>query len=159
VFRIPAVPLPFDPEDRLMSIRDNGFRRRHGLPEDAFLLLYAGRVAYEKNIEFLMSMFRQVRKAIQRAMLLVAGEGPALAGLRERAKRMGLERHIRFVGHLDRNTELLECYQASEAFVFASPTETQGLVLLEAMASACRSRWASATRSSGASTCRYPRRP
>jgi 1,2-diacylglycerol 3-alpha-glucosyltransferase len=41
---------------------------------------------------------------------------------------------VRFVGYLDRNTELLDCYAAADVFVFASRTETQGLVLLEAMA-------------------------
>jgi 1,2-diacylglycerol 3-alpha-glucosyltransferase len=41
---------------------------------------------------------------------------------------------VRFVGYLDRNTELLDCYAAADVFAFASRTETQGLVLLEAMA-------------------------
>jgi len=41
---------------------------------------------------------------------------------------------VRFVGYLDRNQALLDCYAAADAFVFASRTETQGLVLLEAMA-------------------------
>ena len=39
-----------------------------------------------------------------------------------------------FVGYLDRDTALLDCYRAADVFVFASRTETQGLVLLEAMA-------------------------
>ncbi len=47
---------------------------------------------------------------------------------------MGIAEHIRFVGYLDRNTTLLDCYAAANVFVFASRTETQGLVLLEAMA-------------------------
>ena len=41
---------------------------------------------------------------------------------------------MRFIGYLERNTELPDCYAAGDAFVFASRTETQGLVLLEAMA-------------------------
>ena len=41
---------------------------------------------------------------------------------------------VRFIGYLDRATELPDCYAAGNAFVFASRTETQGLVLLEAMA-------------------------
>jgi glycosyltransferase involved in cell wall biosynthesis len=41
---------------------------------------------------------------------------------------------VRFIGYLDRDTTLLDCYAAGNAFVFASRTETQGLVLLEAMA-------------------------
>jgi 1,2-diacylglycerol 3-alpha-glucosyltransferase len=45
-----------------------------------------------------------------------------------------LERDVHFAGYLDRNTALLDCYAAANVFVFASRTETQGLVLLEAMA-------------------------
>jgi glycosyltransferase involved in cell wall biosynthesis len=41
---------------------------------------------------------------------------------------------VRFVGYLDRDAELLDCYRSADVFVFASRTETQGLVLLEAMA-------------------------
>jgi len=50
------------------------------------------------------------------------------------ARELGLESHVRFIGYLDRRTELPDCYAAANAFVFASRTETQGLVLLEAMA-------------------------
>jgi glycosyltransferase involved in cell wall biosynthesis len=45
-----------------------------------------------------------------------------------------VEHAVRFIGYLDRATELPDCYAAGDAFVFASRTETQGLVLLEAMA-------------------------
>ena len=48
--------------------------------------------------------------------------------------RLGLAAHVYFVGYLDRDSELLDCYAAADVFVFASRTETQGLVLLEAMA-------------------------
>ena len=45
-----------------------------------------------------------------------------------------LEAHVVFLGNLDRRTTLLDCYRGADAFLFASPTETQGLVLIEAMA-------------------------
>ena len=48
--------------------------------------------------------------------------------------RSGLEKDVHFAGYLDRNIGLLDCYAAANVFVFASRTETQGLVLLEAMA-------------------------
>jgi 1,2-diacylglycerol 3-alpha-glucosyltransferase len=59
---------------------------------------------------------------------------PAEASLRRETARLGLEGGVHFVGYLDRKGELLDCYAAADAFVFASRTETQGLVLLEAMA-------------------------
>ena len=64
----------------------------------------------------------------------MAGEGPALPALREEARRLGLSEQVNFVGYLDRRNGLRDCYHAADAFVFASRTETQGLVLLEAMA-------------------------
>jgi glycosyltransferase involved in cell wall biosynthesis len=75
-----------------------------------------------------------VRRGIGDALLVVCGEGPALAPLTRLARELGLASAVRFVGYLDRATALLDCYCAADAFVFASRTETQGLVLLEAMA-------------------------
>jgi glycosyltransferase involved in cell wall biosynthesis len=97
-------------------------------------MLYIGRVAHEKNIEFLMRIFAQVRTSVPNALFVIAGEGPARESLRELAARLGVAQDVRFVGYLDRDTELLDCYAAADVFVFASRTETQGLVLLEAMA-------------------------
>ncbi len=65
---------------------------------------------------------------------MIAGEGPALPHLRALVERLGLTDNICFVGYLARDSELLDCYRAGDVFVFASRTETQGLVLLEAMA-------------------------
>jgi glycosyltransferase involved in cell wall biosynthesis len=67
-------------------------------------------------------------------LLVIAGDGPALGELRQRARALGLEQHVRFIGYLDRHAELADCYAAADVFAFASKTETQGLVLLEAMA-------------------------
>jgi glycosyltransferase involved in cell wall biosynthesis len=110
------------------------FRAAHELPADRPLMLYIGRVAHEKNIEFLMRIFAQVRTSVPNALFVIAGEGPARESLRELAARLGVAQDVRFVGYLDRDTELLDCYAAADVFVFASRTETQGLVLLEAMA-------------------------
>lgn len=79
-------------------------------------------------------MLLRVRTRIPDVLLIVAGEGPALPGLRRRGRRLGLERHLQFVGYLDRQGPLLDCYKSADLFVFASRTETQGLVLLEALA-------------------------
>src|SRR5216684_8897500 len=47
---------------------------------------------------------------------------------------LGLDATVRFLGYFDRGGELQDCYSAADVFVFSSLTETQGLVLLEAMA-------------------------
>jgi glycosyltransferase involved in cell wall biosynthesis len=117
-------------------VRGDGakFRRQFDLPVDRPLLLYVGRVAYEKNIDFLLRMFVKLRAHRPDALFVIAGEGPAREHLVKLARELGIEDHVRFIGYLDRNTDLPNCYAAGDAFVFASRTETQGLVLLEAMA-------------------------
>jgi len=122
------------PADRFRQGDGARFRAEAGLPADRPLLTYIGRVAHEKNIEFLLRVLAEVRKAVPDAMLVIAGEGPARDSLRLSVQRMGLEREVHFVGYLDRHGALLDCYAAANVFVFASRTETQGLVLLEAMA-------------------------
>jgi 1,2-diacylglycerol 3-alpha-glucosyltransferase len=113
------------------------FRQQQGLPGRRPLVLYLGRVAYEKNIGFLINSFVEIRRARPDALLVIAGEGPASAALATQAQHCGLERDVAFVGYLDRGQELADCYAAAAVFVFASRTETQGLVLLEAMAQGC----------------------
>ncbi|HEU4592575.1 MAG TPA: glycosyltransferase [Steroidobacteraceae bacterium] len=110
------------------------FRERFGLPADRPLLLYVGRVAHEKNIDFLLRMFARLRQQRPDAQFVIAGEGPAREHLVRLARDLAIAEHVRFIGYLDRATELPDCYAAGDAFVFASRTETQGLVLLEAMA-------------------------
>jgi 1,2-diacylglycerol 3-alpha-glucosyltransferase len=110
------------------------FRKQFGLPPDRPLLLYVGRVAFEKNIDFLLRMFLKLRARRPDAVFVIAGEGPALPHLTRLARELGIHAEVRFIGYLDRRTDLPNCYAAGDAFVFASRTETQGLVLLEAMA-------------------------
>jgi glycosyltransferase involved in cell wall biosynthesis len=122
------------PADSYVRGDGSRFRQRYSLPADRPLLLYVGRVAYEKNIDFLLRMFVQLRAGRPDAMFVIAGEGPARESLMKLARSLGVEGEVRFIGYLDRATELPDCYAAGDAFVFASRTETQGLVLLEAMA-------------------------
>ncbi len=110
------------------------FREKFGIPLDRPMLLYVGRVAFEKNIDFLLRMAKDLVEHRPDALLVVTGEGPAEASLHKLVKTLGLEQNVKFIGYLDRNTELNACYQAADVFVFASKSETQGLVLLEAMA-------------------------
>ncbi|MEW6692178.1 MAG: glycosyltransferase [Pseudomonadota bacterium] len=105
-----------------------------GLTADQPMLLYVGRLAFEKNIEFLLEMFTHVLAQRPDARLVLAGEGPAETHLRRQVGQLGLQERVRFVGYLPRDGALQALYRAADAFVFASTTETQGLVLIEAMA-------------------------
>jgi glycosyltransferase involved in cell wall biosynthesis len=122
------------PVDRLSGGDGRRFRAQHDLTPEDRVMLFVGRVAHEKNIGFLLHAFRQAAERSAGLRLVIAGEGPALPGLRELADRLGVAARTRFVGYLDRDGALQDCYRAADAFVFASRTETQGLVLLEALA-------------------------
>jgi len=122
------------PADRFKPGDGARFRAQQGLPPDRPLLVYVGRVAHEKNIDFLVRMFPAVLRDMPAAILVIAGEGPARESLEQQVRESGLGQSVHFVGYLDRDTSLLDCYAAADVFVFASRTETQGLVLLEAMA-------------------------
>jgi glycosyltransferase involved in cell wall biosynthesis len=110
------------------------FRRAHGIPAERPVLVHVGRVAFEKNIDFLLRMMPRVLARHPDTLLLIAGEGPALAHLQNLVRQLQIDNSVKFVGYLDRANALLNCFLAGDIFVFASHTETQGLVLLEAMA-------------------------
>jgi glycosyltransferase involved in cell wall biosynthesis len=110
------------------------FRARHGIAPERPVMAYVGRVAFEKNLDFLLRVTAQARRELPDLLFVIAGEGPAHARLERAVAKRGLAGNVRFVGYLERKTELPACYCAADVFVFASKTETQGLVLLEAMA-------------------------
>jgi 1,2-diacylglycerol 3-alpha-glucosyltransferase len=110
------------------------FRARLNIEPGRPTLVHVGRIAHEKNIDFLLCMFSKVVQRLPETVLIVAGEGPALAHCKSYVASLGLSERVRFVGYLSREKELLDCYRAGDLFVFSSKTETQGLVLLEAMA-------------------------
>jgi glycosyltransferase involved in cell wall biosynthesis len=110
------------------------FRERHGIGAAQPVMVTVSRLAVEKNIAFLLQVARRLVDAFPSLLFVVAGEGPDAPRLKSMTSELGLERNVRFFGNLDRRGELLDCYRAADAFVFASPTETQGLVLIEAMA-------------------------
>ena len=110
------------------------FRARFGIAPGRPTVAYVGRVAFEKNIDFLLRATALARRSVPDLLLVVTGEGPALKSLKRLARRLRIEDNVLFVGYLDRRSGLVDGYCAADAFVFASRTETQGLVLLEAMA-------------------------
>jgi 1,2-diacylglycerol 3-alpha-glucosyltransferase len=121
-------------EDRFVPGNGARFRAQYGIAPARPLVMNVGRVAHEKNLGFLLRMFMQVLRTERDALLVIAGEGPARKSLEQEALRLGIATSTRFVGNLDRERGLNDCYAAADVFVFASRTETQGLVLLEAMA-------------------------
>ena len=116
----------FSPARRSPEARD-----RLGLGS-RFTFVHVGRFAAEKNVELVLEAYRRASASVPQGVmrLVLAGTGP-----REAALRSAASEGVTFLGHLDRETALPELYANADAFVFASTTETLGLVVLEAMAS------------------------
>ena len=110
------------------------FRRDHGLAQQRPTIVTISRLAQEKNIEFLIETARRLKPEFPELLFIIAGEGPDAKRLVKLVEARGLQQTVHFFGNLTRADKLLDCYRAADVFVFASPTETQGLVLIEAMA-------------------------
>jgi len=106
-------------------------RSQWGIADDAFLAIYAGRVAKEKRLDVLIDAFRRVRAEAD-ATLLVVGGGPAEAETAERVRSAGLSADVTLTGRMPRE-RLSDYYAAADVFVYPSNTDTQALVLVEAM--------------------------
>jgi 1,2-diacylglycerol 3-alpha-glucosyltransferase len=104
-----------------------------GIAPDAPIVLYAGRLAKEKNLPLLFRVFRRVREAEPRAVLLLAGTGPWEGEARRLADTLGIMPATRFAGVLD-PARLALCYADAAVFGFPSLADTQGMVLVEAKA-------------------------
>ena len=133
VTRAEVIPTGIEPASFVAGDRV-AFRDRYKIAQDRPMLLFVGRVAHEKNIGFLLKVLDRVSREIANILLVIAGEGPARESLEREVQELGLGENTLFIGYLDRHTELNDCYRAADIFVFSSRTETQGLVLLEAMA-------------------------
>lgn len=130
--RIETIPTgTIDPA--LFAALDPGWvRGEYGLPAGIPLIITASRLAKEKSVGMVLEAFAQVASH-RPASLLVVGGGPEEEALRARASVLGLEDRIRFAGLLP-HRRALECLAAGDLFLYASQTETQGLVVAEAMA-------------------------
>jgi 1,2-diacylglycerol 3-alpha-glucosyltransferase len=95
--------------------------------------LFVGRLGQEKNLDFLLEGFARAVRAVPGARLVIVGDGPYRAHLTERVAALGCEGCVFFAGRVAQR-DLGAFYANADVFVFSSLTETQGLVLVEAMA-------------------------
>jgi glycosyltransferase involved in cell wall biosynthesis len=110
-----------------------GFRTSVGVPQDTFVVGFVSRIAPEKNIMFLANAVALFLKEEKNAHFLIIGKGPSEDDVKDFLKQKKLGRRVHYMGILQ-NKELINAYHAMDVFAFASQTETQGLVLTEAMA-------------------------
>ena len=96
--------------------------------------MYAGRLSQEKNLPFLIESFHKVKRTLPDTTLVLVAGGPLEEELKDLTLSMDLsEQDVVFTGQLPFES-LVNAYYSSDLFVFSSLTETQGLVLIEAMA-------------------------
>ena len=108
-------------------------RRKANVPEDAIILLYAGRISPEKNIGLLPDLMKVLAKDKKDYRLLVAGAGPKAEWLQAETDKRIPSKIIQ-LGHLDKET-LANYYANCDVFVHPNPKEPFGIAPLEAMAS------------------------
>jgi glycosyltransferase involved in cell wall biosynthesis len=129
--RVEVVPSGIDVETFAAGRRDQRLRTRLGVAAEDRLVLYVGRLAKEKNVELAL---RALALAGDESLkLIVAGDGPHRAELERAAREIGASAATRFLGAVPRD-ELPDLYASADAFVMPSTTETQGLVIAEALA-------------------------
>jgi len=128
---IAALPTGIDP-DRFAKGDGRAFRRQHGIPDDATVVGHVGRLAEEKNLALLARAVARGVALNPSWHFLVVGDGPAAADIRAIFTERDLVGRLHLVGSRD-GSALADAYHAMDAFAFASQSETQGMVLAEAM--------------------------
>jgi glycosyltransferase involved in cell wall biosynthesis len=103
-----------------------------GIPAGRRVLGFVGRIAAEKNMGFLLDALQRLLAGGVDAHLVLVGDGPGRPPLDAAVDAAGLRGRVSFTGYVPRE-RTFDYYGLSEVFVFASLTETQGIVLLEAM--------------------------
>ena len=108
-------------------------RKDLGINKDDFVILFVGRIASEKNIEFLLSSMKSLINVSEKIKLLIIGDGPDIEKYKSYVTKAALNNNIIFTGKVPWN-DISSYYLIANCFTTASHTETQGLTVIEAMA-------------------------
>ncbi len=127
-----VIPTGVDAE-RFSKGNGKAFRERNQIPSDALVVGHAGRLSPEKNLGFLTNCMVELLKKDPRVHVLIVGLGPSEKIIKDTFEQAGLEKRAHLTGVLHYQ-ELVDAYFAMDVFAFASLSETQGIVLVEAMA-------------------------
>ena len=114
--------------------KKNELKKKYGLKKDDFTLIFVGRIAEEKNIPFIINVTADLIKEKKNLKLLIIGDGPDKLKYEKYAKEKNAEKNIIFTGKVSWE-DIPIYYGLGNAFISASTTETQGLTIIEAMAS------------------------
>jgi len=107
-------------------------RAELGIPARRRVLGFVGRISAEKNVTLLIDALRSLLARGVDAHLVMVGDGPGRAEVEARIQTLRLRDRVTFTGYVPRE-RTFDYYALADVFVFSSLTETQGIVLLEAM--------------------------
>ena len=120
-------------EENINKKEVESLKKKLGLKKNNFTILFVGRLAEEKNVEFLINAHKKLVEYDNNIKLLIVGDGPDKEKYEQLSKSLGLEDNIIFNGKAAWE-EIPIYYHACDIFSTASTTETQGLTVIEAMA-------------------------
>ena len=109
-------------------------KKKYKIPRDNKILLYLSRIAKEKNLDFLLNSFSKIEKKYPKVHLFIVGGGPEESWCRKRIKSLKISGKVTMTGMVPKS-EANKFFGMADLFVFPSITETQGIVIAEAMAS------------------------
>lgn len=118
-----------------LSVFDNsGWKKmKKKYNPDGKILLFIGRIAYEKNLDYLLECFLRVLKKEPSVRLVIVGEGPQMRELKAKIKELGLSGNVVLTGRIEHDALVRSgMFKASDIFITASTTESQGISTLEA---------------------------
>ncbi|MGI6514060.1 MAG: glycosyltransferase family 4 protein [Syntrophomonadaceae bacterium] len=134
--KTPIEVIPTGVETRKFEKGDpTWLRRRYNIPPERKICLFVGRLSREKNIDFLLQAFQKIKAEYNETCLVIVATGPLEKELKKMVINLGLalNEDVIFTGFLPEEN-LVDAYCGADIFIFASVTETQGIVLVEAMA-------------------------
>ena len=111
--------------------RDYDFRRQYAMDNEK-IILYVGRLVYEKGVQHLIAAMPKILSNYNDAKLIIAGRGGMMDELRAEASNLGLNDKIYFTGYLN-SKQVQKMYKCADVAVFPSTYEPFGIVALEAM--------------------------
>lgn len=120
-------------KDKINIQNQKAIRFKYNISEDDFVIIFVGRIAKEKSIEFLIENHVSIVEKNKKAKLLIVGDGPDKEELMKLTEKLKIKNNVIFTGKVPWN-EIVDYYTLANVFTTASHTETQGLTLIEAMA-------------------------
>jgi 1,2-diacylglycerol 3-alpha-glucosyltransferase len=109
-------------------------RKKYQIKEQTPLLLTLSRLAYEKDIDRLISVMPQLCHLLPNVLLMIVGDGPAREDLEQQVAELNIQPNVLFTGEIS-NDQVADYYHAADLFVSTSVSESQGLTYIEALAS------------------------